>query len=65
MLYPVYVCDDFKIVDGVLTIWNPKEVGKVKSSHDFWVLSNLIKYDSIVCPDLYLQDNVVGIVLFQ
>ena len=68
MTHSVYVCDNFEVdfVDNILTIWNAKEIAKVSGINTFNKVTQMVDYDSIVCPGLYLRDyKDIDIILFK
>jgi hypothetical protein len=68
MTHSVYVCDNFEVdfVDNILTIWNAKEIAKVSGINTFNKVTQMVDYDSIVCPGLYLRDyKDINIILFK
>jgi hypothetical protein len=65
MIHSVYKCDDFEFLDGVLTIWNAKEVAKVKNANDFNLVTQTIDYDAIVCPGVLGYVDKVNIIMFK
>jgi len=65
MIHSVYKCKDFEFNDGILTIWNAKEVAKVKNADDLILVAKTIKYDAIVCPGVLDEVDKVNIILFK
>jgi hypothetical protein len=65
MTHSVYVCDNFEVEDNILTIWNAKEIAKVSGINTFNKVTQMVDYDSIVCPGLYLRDKDIDIILFK
>ena len=65
MIHSVYKCDDFEFNDGVLTIWNAKEVAKVKNANDFNLVAETIEYDAIVCPGVSDYVDKINIIMFK
>jgi hypothetical protein len=53
---PVYTCEDFKIENRVLIIWKPILVGMVFGPDSFNKLISTLKYDAVICPELYLNN---------
>ena len=65
MIHSVYKCEDFEFRNGVLTIWDAKEVAKVRTVEDFNLVGDMIKYDAIICPGLLHKDDEVRLILFE
>ncbi len=65
MIHSVYKCDDFEFHDGVLTIWNAKEVAKVKNANDFNLVAQTIDYDAITCPGVSDYVDKINIIMFK
>ena len=65
MIHSVYKCDDFEFNDGVLTIWNAKEVAKVKNANDFNLVTQTIEYDAITCPGVSDYVDKINIIMFK
>jgi hypothetical protein len=71
MIHSIYTCDDygFDYKDNILTIWNAKEVAKVKDLDGFYSVSRNINYSAIICPGLYtdMDGSVlnIDIILFK
>ena len=42
-LHSVYICEDFEVGNGILTIWDAKEVAKVKDIDGFNRISEILK----------------------
>lgn len=65
--YPVYVCEDFEVGNGILTIWGAKQVAQVKSEEDFNKVVEILKVvpNAIICPDLFHNRQDFSIVLFE
>jgi len=53
MKHEVFICEDYEVKEGILIMFNATLIGKVNSISAFIILSSLIQYDSIVCPDLF------------
>ena len=53
MKHEVLVCEDYDVKDGILIMLNATLMGKVDSISSFIRLTGMVKYDSIVCPDLF------------
>jgi hypothetical protein len=49
----VYKCDNYEVVDTLLVIYNSVLVGEVDSITSFVKLTQLVNYNSIVCPELF------------
>lgn len=64
MKHSVYICEDFKVEDETLTIWDAKEIAKVNDLIGLNKVMDLVKYNAIVCPDIYLRNRNVNIILF-
>lgn len=65
MTHSVYICEDFKVEGNILTIWNAKEVAKVNDLAGLHEVMDLVDYITIICPDLYLRNRNVDIILFK
>ena len=65
MIHSVYKCKDFEFNDGILTIWNAKEVAKVRTVEDFNLVGDMIEFDAIVCPGVLDEVDKVNIILFK
>jgi len=65
MTHSVYVCEDFKVEGNILTIWNAKEVAKVNDLAGLHEVMDLVKYNAMICPDLYLRNRNVDLILFK
>jgi len=67
----IYKCEDFKIEDGVLTIWGAELVGMSKSVEDFNKLYEIfckgkgILPNGLICPALYCEQRGINIVVFE
>ena len=70
-LYSVYVCEDFEVGNGILTIWDAKEVAKVKDLDGFNRVNEILISESgilpngIICPDLFDNSELIDIILFE
>jgi hypothetical protein len=70
-LYSVYVCEDFEVGNGILTIWDAKEVAKVKDQDGFNRVNEIIISESgilpngIICPDLFDNSEFFDIIIFE
>ena len=64
MTHSVYKCEDFKVEGNVLTIWDAKEVAKVNDIAGLHKVMELINYNALICPDIYLRNRNVDIILF-
>ena len=65
MTHSVYICEDFEVKGNTLTIWNAKEVAKVNDIEGLKKVMDLLNYvDALICPDIYLRDKNVDIILF-
>ena len=65
MTHSVYTCDDFMVEGSILTIWNAKEVAKVNDLAGLHEVMDLVKYNAMICPGLYLRNRNVDIILFK
>jgi len=71
MIHSIYTCDDygFDYKDTILTIYNAKEVAKVKDIEGYYSVSRNINYSAIICPGLYtdMDGSVlnIDIILFK
>jgi len=73
MIHSIYTCDDygFDYKDNILilTIYNAKEVAKVKDLEGYYSVSRNIDYSAIICPGLYtdMDGGVlnIDIILFK
>jgi hypothetical protein len=70
-LYSVYVCEDFEVGNGILTIWEAKEVAKVRDLDGFNRVNEILISESgilpngIICPDLFDNSEFFNIILFE
>ena len=70
-LHSVYICEDFEVGNGILTIWDAKEVAKVKDLDGFNRVNEIlisesgILPNSIICPDLFHNSEFFDIILFE
>ena len=70
-LYSVYVCEDFEVGNGILTIWEAKEVAKVRDLDGFNRVNEILISESgilpsaIICPDLFDNSKFFDIILFE
>ena len=53
----VYKCDDYMLIDGILIIFNGVNVSEVDSIETFNKITQILNYDSIVCPELYCDEH--------
>jgi|688.fasta_scaffold1113252_2 hypothetical protein len=56
-LFPVYVCEDFKIDGSILTIWDAKLIAQVDSIENYKevhkiLMDNTPLPNAIICPGL-------------
>ena len=61
----VYKCDDYEVQEELLVMYNSQVVGRVDSITSFIKLTQLVNYNGIVCPELFIDVNgnkVKGIV---
>ena len=67
MLYPVYKCEDCKFENGQLIIYDGELVALVRNADDFNAFIYTLKYNAVVCPELYKSENgeTVKIVIFK
>ena len=73
MIHSIYTCDDygFDYNDNILilTIYNAKEVAKVKDLEGYYSVSRNTNYSAIICPGLYtdMDGSVlnIDIILFK
>jgi hypothetical protein len=63
MTNSVYTCDDYAIENNVLTIWEGKEIAKVKDLKGFKTIMNSTNYTCIVCPNLI--NEYIDIIIFK
>lgn len=68
-MFDVYVCDEFEVGNGVLTIWNSKLIGKVEDEKGLerlrgWAPGR-IKSGKIICPDLFHNREQFSIISFE
>ena len=67
----IYICEDFKIEDGVLIIWDAKLIGMAKSVEDFnkvyemFCKSKKVLPTAIICPALYCEQRGINVVVFE
>lgn len=52
-LMDVFECDDYKIENDILTIYNPLLVGKVRTLDQFNEFTQGKYYNAMICPDLF------------
>ena len=70
-LYSVYICEDFEVGNGILTIWEAKEVAKVRDLDGFNRVNEILISESgilpngIICPDLFDNSEFFNIILFE
>ena len=70
-LYSVYVCEDFEVGNGILTIWEAKEVAKVRDLDGFNRVNEILISESgilpngIICPDLFDNSEFFNIIIFE
>jgi hypothetical protein len=65
MTHSVYTCEDFQVDGNILTIWNAKEVAKVSDVAGLNKVMELTTYNALICPDIYLRNRNVDIILFR
>jgi actin-related protein len=53
----IYVCDDYECKDSILTIHRPISVGMVRDIEAFNELVSDTKYNDIICPELFIDEN--------
>tara|TARA_R110000822_G_scaffold254058_1_gene380446 strand:+ start:940 stop:1146 length:207 start_codon:yes stop_codon:yes gene_type:complete len=53
MKHEVFSCEDYHVRDGILIMLNATLIGRIDSISAFIKLTALVKYDAIVCPDLF------------
>ena len=69
--YSVYVCEDFEVGNGILTIWEAKEVAKVRDLDGFNRVNEILISESgilpngIICPDLFDNSEFFDVILFE
>ena len=70
-LHSVYTCEDFKVGNGILTIWEAKEVGKVKDEEGYKRLYDILTTEcgilpnAIICPNLFHNYESFDVILFE
>jgi len=68
-MYDVYICDNYEVGNGVLTIWEPELIGKVQDEEGFNRLYEMHSNDTvpsaIICPDLFHNREQFGIITFE
>ena len=68
-MFDVYVCDEFEVGNGVLTIWNSKLIGKVQGEYSLERLQKMApgrtKSGKIICPDLIHNREQFSIISFE
>lgn len=64
MTHSVYICENYEVNDDTLTIWGAKEVAKVDNETGFRRVMDLVKYNAIICPDIYQMRYEIKIILF-
>jgi hypothetical protein len=70
-LHSVYICEDFEIGNGILTIWEAKEVGKVKDMdgynrlYEILISETGVLPNAIICPNLFHNSEDFDIILFE
>jgi hypothetical protein len=65
MTHSVYTCEDFKVEGNILTIWDAKEVAKVNDVVGLNKVMELTTYNALICPDIYLRNREVDIIMFK
>ena len=65
MIHSVYKCEDFLVEGNVLTIWDAKEIAKVKDLAGLHRVMDGVKYNALICPDIYLRNRNVDIIMFE
>jgi len=65
MTHSVYKCEDFQVDGNILTIWNAEEVAKVNDEVGLKTVMMITTYKAMVCPDIYLRNRNVDIILFR
>ena len=67
----IYKCEDFKIEDEVLIIWDAELIGMAKSVEDFnkvyeiFCKGKKILPNGLICPALYCEQRGINIVVFE
>ena len=67
----IYKCEDFKIENGVLTIWGAELIGMAASVNDFNKVYEIfckgkgILPNALICPALYCEQREINIVVFE
>ena len=67
----IYKCEDFKIEDGVLIIWDAELIGMAKGVEDFnkvyeiFCRGKKILPNGLICPALYCEQRGINIVVFE
>ena len=71
IFYEVYVCDDYEVGNGVLTIWNGSIIGMVsnevafKEFYDMYVIKTNKMPNAIICPGLFHNKNQYDIIILE
>ena len=67
----VYKCEDFKVEDGILTIYEAELIGMVKGVDDFNKVYEIfcqgkgILPNGLICPTLYCELRGINIIVFE
>jgi hypothetical protein len=68
-MFEVYICDNYEVGNGILTIWEAKLIGKVKDEDGFNKLyemhSSPTVPSAIICPDLSHNQEQFDIISFE
>ena len=67
----IYKCEDFKVEDNVLTIWDAECIGMAYGVEDFNRVYEIfckgkgILPNGLICPALYCEQRGINIVVFE
>ena len=68
-MFEVYICEDYEVGNGVLTIWDAKLIGKVQDEEGFKRLYEMHSKptlpNAIICPDLFHNREQFNIITFE
>ena len=70
-MYGIYKCEDFKVEDNVLTIWDAECIGMANGVEDFNRVYEIfskgkgILPNGLICPALYCEQRGITLCVFE
>jgi hypothetical protein len=68
-MFDVYLCDNYEVGNGILTIWEPELIGRVRDVEGFEKLREMhidrTISGAMICPELFHNREQFSIISFE